>query len=171
MPTTSFTIARLALSIAMAGSCAFAADQAQTVILVRHAERAGGMDADLGISVPGRCRAEGLARMLKDAGVRRIYVSEAARTQQTAQPLAVALKITPEVVPAKDLDGLLAKIRTGGIALVVGHSNTVPEIIKRLGGGTVPPIDDSEYDRMFVATVIDSSHATVVSLHYPGCTQ
>ena len=148
-----------------------AADLPQTVILVRHAERAGGIGADVGISEAGKCRAEALARMLTDAGVKHIYVSEVVRTQQTAQPLASKLRIEPEVVPAKDIDSLVAKVRTGGVALVVGHSNTVPEIIKRIGGGTMQPIDDGEYDRMYIMTLTDQNQATVVALHYAGCTQ
>jgi broad specificity phosphatase PhoE len=156
-----------------AWSFALAAQPVRTVILVRHAERAGGMSADVGISEAGRCRAEALARMLADANVKRIYISEVPRTGQTAEPLASKLHIRPEVVPAKDIDGLVAKLRAGApdeVVVVVGHSNTLPEIIKLLGGGSVPPIGDSEYDRLFVATLTRPNQATVVTLHYAGCT-
>jgi broad specificity phosphatase PhoE len=157
-----------------AWSFALAAQPAKTVILVRHAERAGGMSADVGISEAGRCRAEALARMLADANIKRIYVSEVARTGQTAEPLASKLHIRPEVVPAKDIEGLVAKLRAGApddVVLVVGHSDTVPEIIKLLGGGSVPPIGDSEYDRLFVLTLTPPNRATVVTLRYAGCAE
>jgi phosphohistidine phosphatase SixA len=153
-------------------SLALAAQPAKTVILVRHAERAGGMGADVGLSEAGRCRAKALARVLADANVKRIYTSEAARTQQTAEPLAAELHIRPEVVPARDVAGLVAKLRAGvlkGAALVVGHSNTLPEIVKLLGGGNVPPIGDDEYDRLFIVTATPPNQATVVTLHYAGC--
>jgi phosphohistidine phosphatase SixA len=110
--------------------------------------------------------------MLADANVKRIYTSEVARTGQTAEPLATKLHIRPEVVPAKDIEGLAAKLRAGApdeVVLVVGHSNTVPEIIKLLGGGSVPPIGDGEYDRLFVATLTHPDQATVVTLRYAGC--
>jgi len=110
--------------------------------------------------------------MLADANVKRIYISEVARTGQTAEPLASKLHIRPEVVPAKDIEGLVAKLRAGApddVVLVVGHSDTVPEIIKLLGGGSVPPIGDSEYDRLFVATLTPPNRATVVTLRYAGC--
>jgi phosphohistidine phosphatase SixA len=155
-----------------AWSFALAAQPAKTVILVRHAERAGGMSAAVGISKAGRCRAEALARMLADANVKRIYISEVARTGQTAEPLASKLHIRPEVVPAKDIEGLVAKLRAGApddVVLVVGHSDTVPEIVKLLGGGSVPPIGDSEYDRLFVETLTPPNRATVVTLRYAGC--
>jgi phosphohistidine phosphatase SixA len=173
MPYPLPSAGRLALAIVLAAWCsAQGAEPARTVILVRHAERAGGMSDDGGLSDAGRCRAEVLARMLADAGVKRIYTSEAARTQQTAEPLAKKLNIPSEAIPSKDIDGLLTKLRTGassGVALVVGHSNTVPEIIRRLGGGAVPPIGDGEYDRMFVVTLTGANQATLVTLRYAGC--
>ena len=57
-----------------------AAEPTRSVILVRHAERAGGMDADVGISDAGQCRAKLLATMLADAGVKVIYTSQVKRT-------------------------------------------------------------------------------------------
>jgi phosphohistidine phosphatase SixA len=162
----------LSLPLVAVWGLALAAEPVRTVIVVRHAERAGGMGADVGLSEVGQCRAEMLARMLADTGVKHIYTSEVTRTQQTAEPLAKRLTIQPEVVSAKDLDGLLRKLRTGvpgGIALVVGHSNTVPEIIGRLGGA-VPPIGDNEYDRLLIVTLIGGKQTRVVTLHYPGCT-
>ena len=173
MPTAFSRVRPWALPVLLAASSfALAAQPAKTAILVRHAERAGGMSADVGISEAGRCRAEALARMLSDANVKRIFTSEVARTQQTAEPLAAKLHIRPEVVPAKNLEGLVAKLRAGApdeVALVVGHSDTVPEIVKLLGGGNVPPIGDSEYDRLFIVTLTGPKQATVVTLRYAGC--
>jgi phosphohistidine phosphatase SixA len=165
---------RVAATFLIAGwcSCWAAAGAARTVVLVRHAERAGGMSADVGISKQGQCRAEALARMLADAGVNRIFVTEVARTAQTAEPLARKLGIRPEVVPAQDVAGLAAKLRAGppgGAALVVAHSNTAPKIVHALGAGSVPPIADTEYDRLFVITLSNTKQASVVALRYPGC--
>jgi hypothetical protein len=53
-------------------------------------------------------RAEILAGMLADAGVRQIFTSEVGRTQQTAGPLAKKLNLTPEVVPAKEVGVIVA---------------------------------------------------------------
>jgi broad specificity phosphatase PhoE len=149
-----------------------AAEPARTVILVRHAERAGGTDPS--ITEAGRCRAKVLAGMLSDAKVRSIYTSELARTQQTAEPLAQKLSIKPEVVPVKDIDALVAKLRARteeGTVLVVGHSNTIPAIVERLSGETEPAIGEGEYDRMFVVTLIGPNQASVVMVRYPGCVQ
>lgn len=165
---------RLALLIGLlVCSSISAAEPTRTVILVRHAERSAGMDQDVGISEAGQCRAKALATMLSDAAIKGIYTSEAKRTQQTAEPLAQKLRIKPEVIPAKDVDGLLSRLRSGsadGSVLVVGHSNTVPTIIERLSGQTVPAISDTEFDRLFIVTMA-GQQSKVITLRYPGCAQ
>jgi broad specificity phosphatase PhoE len=134
--------------------------EAQMVIVVRHAERADGGTAapgatmtganDPALSAAGKARAQALAAMLKDAGVTAIYTTEYTRTKDTGAPLAAALKITAEVVPAREQAALIAKIRatTTGAVLVVGHSNTVPAIIKALGGADIT-LAETEYDSLF----------------------
>lgn len=167
----SLPLALLLAAIACAPEGFAQGQPVRTVVLVRHAERDGGMGDEAGINQAGRCRAEGLARILADAGIRTIYTSEVARTQQTAAPLAKKLGIQPEVIPAKDVEGLVKRLRSApehGAALVVSHSNRIPEIIERLGAGTVAPIGDAEYDRLFIVTM-HGSQAQVVMLHYPGC--
>jgi broad specificity phosphatase PhoE len=132
---------------------------AQMVIVVRHAERAdagapagAAMTAapDPELSAAGKARAQALAAMLKDAGVTAIFTTEFRRTKDTAAPLAEALKITPEAVSSREQAAMIAKIKahTAGAVLVVGHSNTVPAIIKALGGAAVT-LGESEYDSLF----------------------
>ena len=124
-----------------------------TIFLVRHAEKkTGGDDPDL--TKAGRARAESLATMLKDADITAIYTSEVKRTQQTAAPLAKALHVKPEVIPANDRDGLVTKLRgSSGNVLVVGHSNTIPEIIKALGISTPVTIGDKDFDNLFIVVL------------------
>jgi phosphohistidine phosphatase SixA len=170
----SRVVSRVVVAGLLPWAFVMAAEPVRTVIVVRHAERAGGTDPSVGITEAGRCRATVLAGMLADAKVRSIYTSELARTQQTAEPLAQKLSIKSEVVPAKDIDGLVAKLRARteeGTVLVVGHSNTIPAIVERLSGETEPAIGDGEYDRMFVVTLIGPNQASVVVLRYPGCAQ
>jgi broad specificity phosphatase PhoE len=91
--------------------------------------------------------------MLRDAGIRAVFVTEYKRTQETAAPLAKALGITPSVITSKDQEGLIARIKaSAGNVLVVGHSNSVPEVIKRLGVATTVTIADDEFDHLFVVT-------------------
>ena len=134
----------------------------QTVIFVRHAERAdggaamapGAAPADPLLSAIGKARAARLATMLADAGIKAIYASEFRRTQDTGKPLAAKLGLTVQAVSGKDTAALVAKVKAHNakdVILVIGHSNTVPDAIKALGGPIVTMRDD-EYDAMYILT-------------------
>ena len=132
---------------------------AQTVIVVRHAERAdsaagGSMTTnDPDLSDVGKARAQSLATALKDAGITAIYVTEFKRTQQTAEPLAKALGIQATIVSTKEVAGLIEKVKAAsGNTLIVGHSNTVPQILKQLGVVDEVTLGDADYDNLFVVT-------------------
>lgn len=139
----------------------------RTIYLVRHAEKASN-DADAPLSAGGVKRADCLANMLKDAGIKQIYVTQAKRTQQTADPLAKELKITPKVLPAEDPGNLVRDIfySGNGNILVVGHSNTLPVVIARMKAGSIPPIGENEYDKLFTVTTMEGAATPVITLHY-----
>ena len=66
--------------------------------------------------------------------------------------IADKLKLTPQVATSRDAASMIAKIKTehaDGIVLIVGHSNTLPGLIKAFGGPDVK-IADQEYDNLFV---------------------
>jgi broad specificity phosphatase PhoE len=133
---------------------ASATAQPPVIILVRHAERAaisGRVPSDTGLSATGHERAEALAKALKDAQIAAIYTTEYKRTRETAVPLAQSLGIQPEVIPGDDLRGLIAKLKASpGNALVVGHSNTLPQIISALGVSSRVTVAESDYDNLFL---------------------
>ena len=121
-----------------------------TVLLVRHADRQAGADA---LSAAGLARAQELAHVMEKSGISAIYTSDAARTQQTAAPTAGLLGLAP--VAMANVADIVSSIRThhtGRKVLVVGHSNTVPEIIAEFGGPVVA-IGDNEYDNLYALTV------------------
>lgn len=139
----------------------------QTIVLVRHAEKSA-PTGDVPLSDLGRARAKALAHALQDLNVRSIFVTEFRRTRETAGPAAEKFHVEPKAIPANDLDAIVGQLKaapTNGVYLVVGHSNTVPAIIEKLGAGTVPPIDDAEYDHLYVVTT-DAGKARVLSLRY-----
>ena len=141
----------LALVVLFMPAVAFAQ---KLVFVVRHAERAdAGTQArtDPPLSAVGEARAQKLAAMLVDAGVKNIFATELKRTQDTAEPLAMKTGIAVEQVAATDTALLIAKIKShpDDVVLVVGHSNTLPGILKALVGVDVA-IADNEYDNLFV---------------------
>jgi len=126
-----------------------------TVLLVRHAEPADTPPGNPTLNPAGQARAQELVHAAGSAGVAAIFATELTRTQQTVQPLAMQLGLSVTQVPAADVAGLVGQIRTshrGQVVLVAGHSNTVPQIIQELGGGTVT-IGDGEFDNLFVVTI------------------
>lgn len=138
------------------------------VFVVRHAERAD-TSADSLLSAAGEARAARLAMILKDAGITQIYTTTLRRTVQTAAPLAAALKLQPSELPVNDVDELVSRVRQSILkdrVLVVGHSNTVPEILKRLGIAEPITIADAEYDNLFVAITDNGSPPFFVRLRY-----
>ncbi len=146
-----------------------------TLIVIRHAEKQVNAISDAPLSPPGEQRASRLAQMLGDAEqfgrVRAIYVTDTRRTQQTAAGVAQRLGITPVVITAKTDSAALArralKENRGGVALIVGHSNTVPEIVATLADvDTVPPIGDEEFDTLYVVSVPTIGKASVLRMKY-----
>ena len=137
-----------------------------TVFLVRHAEKADNDSRDPDISDTGRARAEALARTLKDAQITAIYATELKRTQQTAEPIARALHVEVTIVPAKETEALIAKLKaTKGNVLVVGHSNTLPDIVKALGVSDSIKIGETDYNDLFVVTT-ETTPPKFLRLHY-----
>lgn len=145
--------------------------QPTTVILVRHAERPSGADPDL--NEKGRARAESLAVSLKQTRVDAILHTQYKRTQQTAQPLASMKGITPQIVPAAGPESVHAmavveavNALKGRTIIYVGHSNTVPGVIQRLGIVPAPEISDSEYDHLFIVVLDRNGQASMVRVRF-----
>jgi 2,3-bisphosphoglycerate-dependent phosphoglycerate mutase len=156
----------LALILSISLLLASGADAAPVIFVVRHAEKAttGGNDPDL--SVAGQKRAEALARILKDSQIRAVFITEFKRTQETAAPTARAAHVNPTVVPANDVSGLVAKVRAvNGNTLVVGHGNTIPDLVKGLGIAAPISIPDDDYTEIFVVSLGDEPQ--LLRLHYP----
>lgn len=128
----------------------------RTIVLVRHAEKAVEPKDDPSLTEEGAARAKRLSDMLGKSGVTHVFSSEYQRTQQTVALLSVAAGVNVQVVPARAPDALLSALDSlprGAVAVVAGHSNTVPVLVEKLTGGqSKTKIEDSEYDRVFVVT-------------------
>jgi phosphohistidine phosphatase SixA len=131
---------------------------AQAVFVVRHAEKASETERDPMLSAAGEARAAALDSALTGLRISAIIVTPFHRTRQTAALVARRNGLTPIEVPVGS-EGVAAHAlmvaaevaRHTGNVLVVGHSNTVGEIVAALGGTRgVGDLCDSEYQSLFV---------------------
>jgi len=138
-----------------------------TAYLVRHAEKVTG-DAVMKIEDPrdpplteaGEARAQALADRLSDAGITVIWSTDTTRTRNTARPLADRLGLDVQIYDPFDLNGFATQLKASSseTVLVVGHSNTTPQLAKALGAEPGAPIaEKSEYDRLYVIDLTTGS--------------
>ena len=145
-----------------------------TIIFVRHAEKMSQTADDPGLSDAGRRRAAELTRQLVDAdvvaGIDAIYSTPYRRTQETAQGLADALNLAVNIYSPGDNEAVLntiLKSHKGKIILVVGHANSVPSLIADLGASkNVPPINEYEYDNIYVVSIPWFGKTKTIRLRY-----
>jgi len=164
-------VKRAPLLIAIVATVFFSARAAagqEVVYVVRHAERAD-QTPDSALSTEGVGRAYRLAEMLKSAGITHVFTSDTRRAPDTAAPLAKAAHLTPRQLPGADTPGLVARIGDLGPrarVLVVGHSNTVPELLRALHVDTSIAIADDEYDNLFIVVPRNGAAPTLIRLKY-----
>lgn len=162
--------AMLFLPLLAAASGHAAAQQA--VILVRHAELQGAAMAEpknLPLSEAGAARAQRLATLLKEAGVSAIYVTDFARTQETADPIARELGHSPTVLPKGDPQELVDRLRkqhASQTVLLVGHTDTLPGLLQALGHPAEIKIDPQDYGNVFVVSPKQQGAPTLLRLRY-----
>ena len=140
-----------------------------TVILIRHGERQNprGANPDPRLNTAGKARAKKLIHVAGQSGIKAIYNSHFARSRETAQPLAAHLGLSPIVMdePPQIRSDILSN-HIGQTVMVVGHSDTVPDLINRLGAGSVSAIDENEFDNLFIVKVFGQESASVTRLKY-----
>ncbi len=140
-----------------------------TVYVVRHAET-GSTATDPPLDATGQARAQALATLLADAGIELVIASQFMRTQQTGEPTATAAGLTVAVHAVAGVgygSELATQVKTSAphAALIVGHSNTVPETVQAFTGVAVDPITETEFDRLYTITVT-ATGATAIESTY-----
>ena len=126
-----------------------------TFFIVRHAEKeaATTMTSDVPLSEAGKQRAIALKDLLQNEKIRHIYSTNYIRTKATAQPLAETLGLTIQTYDPRDTS-FMSKVRnvSNSNVLIVGHSNTVDDLVNKMTGETHVPGDlpDSQYGDLYV---------------------
>ena len=151
--------------------------QPSMVVLVRHAEKAAVAGNDPPLSDIGMQRAEALASAMTSAKPNAIVVSALQRTGLTASVVAKQTGVTPQLISMEGGSaGHIAAVAKAvqaakGVVLVVGHSNTVPAIIKALGGPTLPDICDATYGHFFVLVPARDGQPAALTISHFGAAE
>ncbi len=152
----------------------FESQATTTMIFVRHADKSAAPAEDPSLSEAGRARVAELTRQLADAdvvaGIDAIYSTPYRRSMETVRPLADRLDLPINTYDADDTEEVLETIlkrHKGKIILVVGHSDTLPELIANLGASKkVPPIAEDEYDNIYVISIPWFGKTKTIRLRY-----
>ncbi len=134
------------------------------IYLVRHGEK--GLGNDPALTAEGLTRAKNIAETLSKAKITQIFSSNYQRTRQTAEPLSKALSLPVQSYdPGKQAAFAQQLLALKGNTLVVGHSNTLPELVKLLGGEPGGDIADEEFNRLYQLTIEKDGKITTTLLH------
>ena len=163
----------LLVYIFLSGVNAFCQTEEPTIIfLFRHAEaqfppyKEDPPNPDLNNA--GSQRAQLLKRTLTATGITEAFSTQRKRTIQTIKPLAEELELEIQIYDGKQLEALAEQLKSkkGRIA-VSGHSNTTPQLVKLLGGDPGEPINEkTQFDRIYVVTLVDGDAISTVLLKY-----
>jgi broad specificity phosphatase PhoE len=143
----------------------------QTYYIVRHAEKAvagANMSTDVPLSDKGKERAEALKELLEKKKIAFVFSTNTIRTKTTAQPTTDYFGLKTGIygpIPDSIFISKLKSLKKN--VLVVGHSNTVDDIVNMLCNEKKVPGDlkDSEYDNLFIVKK-KGGHYTFSCKHY-----
>ena len=140
-----------------------------TYFLIRHAEkdRTTPGDPDPELNQKGLGRAMHWAEIFNDIRLDAIYSTDYQRTSMTAAPAAVKQDLTVQYYEPGTLDIEAFKTDNAGKnVLVVGHSNTIPEMVNQLiGEARFSDMDDDDNGSLFIVTQ-SGSQSSVHRLHF-----
>lgn len=145
-----------------------------TVILVRHAEAQANAGNDPALSEAGNARAAALRESLAGASIKAVITTQFQRTIKTGEPLAVAAKA--EHVPVQVVGGLDAHVQgvvqmvhakyAGSTVVIVGHSNTIPALVKAFSGIDSGEIAHDSHDNMYIVSTNKPGAGTLLRVKY-----
>ncbi|MFT5635105.1 MAG: 2,3-bisphosphoglycerate-dependent phosphoglycerate mutase [Cognaticolwellia sp.] len=132
------------------------ADDSFSIYLVRHAEKQAVKD-DPKLTQCGKLRAKQIANMLEHTKIKHVYSTAYQRTMATAAPFSKQQKLAiKQYSPAKLNQFAQQLLKQKENVLVVGHSNTTPQLSALLSELTVDDITEKQYRNLYQIQVSSS---------------
>lgn len=145
----------LLITVVIGSAYATQPDGNYTLYLVRHAEKKAVDGKDPRLTDAGIYRSKRLAKWLQDKDIRKIWSSDYHRTRDTAEPLISKLGLKLKLYDPGDLPAFADELlEDQDNALIVGHSNTTPDLTRLLCQCDISDMDESEYDQLFVVSIL-----------------
>lgn len=138
-----------------------------TFYFVRHAEkdRTDPENVDPELTQAGLGRAMHWAEILNDVAIDAIYSTDYMRTSMTAAPTSVKKDLTVQYYDPQTLD--IEQFKTDNLnknVLVVGHSNTTPDLVNQvIGEDKYNAMDDTDNGSLFIVQLV-GNQATATRL-------
>ena len=182
MPTRRPAARRLGVAVASllllpvtAGSTSRTSPAARPVtrvFLVRHAERfATEGDANPTLTPAGSRRAALLGRMLRSAHVAAIFATPFERAKATADSVSAATGAPVDIVHSDSSAQLARIVRErfrGRAVVIVGHSDSLPNVVAELGWEGDEATRPWSYDELCLLELRADEPSQRVHLHYGG---
>lgn len=144
----------LAIALVSVGACATTPPQVQqmaanhSIFVVRHLQKGEG--ADPALTPEGAANAMRLAAMLRGKGIVAVFATPTRRAMETGEPLAKALGIAVTPYDPGKPALLAARVAAaGGPVLIIGHSNTVPDLVQLFGGARAAPLSEQDFGTVY----------------------
>jgi 2,3-bisphosphoglycerate-dependent phosphoglycerate mutase len=143
-----------------------------TIYILRHSEKdvSDPKNQDPELSIDGRERAEALAVKLKGIKLDAAFATKYKRTRQTASYSANNNKLEVQTYDAQDFRGISELVKTrynGRKVLIVGHSNTVLELLEAFGAKRpLFALADDDYDLFFELTIDSNGKVDLKTMRY-----
>ncbi|MDQ2090899.1 phosphoglycerate mutase family protein [Marimonas arenosa] len=161
-------VVSMALAAGLALLATVDARAQDAVLVIRHADKAGGDDPAL--TDKGREQAASWARMFKDAGIEAVFTSDARRTRETGGIIGATLGVPTVEIDRNDIQSLIGRVsedHSDGVVLIVGHSETIPSILTELGHFDMVHVGASDFTSLFVVTALESDAPQVLRFRLP----
>ena len=140
-----------------------------TVFVVRHAEKDltfTGTDELKPLTAKGENRAKSLAKILSSENIATVFHTEYKRTKDTGAYTASLFGVATQLYKVNNIVSTIKNVHSGQSVLIVGHSDTVPDILKEFGISSVPKIDDDQFDDLFIVIICNEKDPPLIHLKY-----